>query len=234
MATKKEAKANVSSHAAAEIPREDTVVQIAAPDIRVAEFKVTGTRPYVQQKFPYASLMDIAREQSMSAAQKKKARTDKKGKPKNFDNEAQDSSFVDKDGRRGIPCSQFRNAMISACRLTNYKMTLAKQAIIDVEPDTYDAEKGDALVLVMSGEWKVDIRGVRSPNGKPDIRARMMLMPGWTARVRVRYDASNLTLQDMVNLFQRAGAQCGIGAGRPTSTDSNGLGWGLFDIMKGE
>jgi Fur family ferric uptake transcriptional regulator len=36
--------------------------------------------------------------------------------------------------------------------------------------------------------------------------------------------------EDIVNLLYRAGTQCGIGEGRPDSSSSNGLGWGLFEI----
>jgi len=39
------------------------------------------------------------------------------------------------------------------------------------------------------------------------------------------------TSSDVVNLFNRVGAQVGIGEGRPDSKASAGLGFGLFEIV---
>jgi len=38
----------------------------------------------------------------------------------------------------------------------------------------------------------------------------------------------------VTNLLARMGMQVGIGAGRPDSTDSAGMGWGTFRIAKTE
>jgi hypothetical protein len=39
------------------------------------------------------------------------------------------------------------------------------------------------------------------------------------------------SLDDMANLLMRAGLQCGICEGRPSS-QSGGMGWGLFEIKQ--
>ena len=52
--------------------------------------------------------------------------------------------------------------------------------------------------------------------------------------MRVRFDADQFTLTDVANLLMRVGMQVGIGEGRPFSKNSNGMGWGLFDLKNGK
>ena len=72
---------------------------------------------------------------------------------------------------------------------------------------------------------------VRLESGVMDIRARPMWNPGWTATVRIRFDADILSLKDVYNLLYRAGLQVGILEGRPDSSKSVGQGWGTFDLI---
>ena len=58
-----------------------------------------------------------------------------------------------------------------------------------------------------------------------------MWREGWEAVVRIKYDADMFTLTDVANLLMRAGAQVGIGEGRPDSRKSCGIGWGIFDLI---
>jgi hypothetical protein len=48
--------------------------------------------------------------------------------------------------------------------------------------------------------------------------------------LRIRFDMEQFSPDDVTNLLIRAGRQVGIGEGRPDSRDSNGLGYGLFDV----
>lgn len=66
--------------------------------------------------------------------------------------------------------------------------------------------------------------------GVADIRWRPM-WEQWSAKVRVRWDANQFSAQDVVNLLSRAGMQVGIGEGRPDSKASNGMGWGMFEVL---
>ena len=71
---------------------------------------------------------------------------------------------------------------------------------------------------------------VSLPNGSPDIRARPMWREGWEAVVRIRFDGDQFTTSDVANLLARAGMQVGVGEGRPDSSKSAGMGWGLFRV----
>jgi hypothetical protein len=74
---------------------------------------------------------------------------------------------------------------------------------------------------------------VRNETGVADIRPRAHFDPGWEAEVRIQYDADQFTLTDVTNLLLRVGKQVGVGAGRPDSTKSTGMGWGTFEIVNG-
>jgi hypothetical protein len=56
----------------------------------------------------------------------------------------------------------------------------------------------------------------------------------WSATLRVKFDADQFTVTDVVNLLSRAGGQVGIGEGRPDSKESAGMGWGTFRILTHE
>jgi hypothetical protein len=57
---------------------------------------------------------------------------------------------------------------------------------------------------------------------------------GWTANLRIDFDADIFTGADIANLVLRAGVQVGIGEGRPFSKNSCGMGWGTFEITSQE
>jgi hypothetical protein len=53
----------------------------------------------------------------------------------------------------------------------------------------------------------------------------------WEANLPLRWDADQFSATDVFNLTARAGLQVGIGEGRPSSPNSFGLGWGLFEVL---
>jgi hypothetical protein len=65
--------------------------------------------------------------------------------------------------------------------------------------------------------------------GQPYVTVRAAFHD-WKARVRVRWDQDQFTLEDVANLLTRVGMQVGIGEGRPDSKNSAGMGWGLFAV----
>ena len=68
-------------------------------------------------------------------------------------------------------------------------------------------------------------------SGVADIRWRPMWNE-WSAAVRCEWDEDQFSAQDVYNLFSRAGWHVGIGEGRPNSPNSNGLGWGRFEVVE--
>ena len=134
---------------------------------------------------------------------------------------------ISEDGWQGIPAGAFRNAMISACRLVGFKMTLAKLSVF-VMADGFDRVDGIPLVRFEGTPERHEMAARVGIDGT-DIRIRPMWRH-WTATVNVRFDADQFTTTDIANLMQRVGMQVGIGEGRPDSRSSAGLGWGVFEL----
>lgn len=122
--------------------------------------------------------------------------------------------------------------MISACRLVGFKMTVAKLSVF-VEADGLDADDGTPLVRIIGGEPERNEMVARNETGVADLRIRPMWRD-WGARLRIRYDAGQFTMADVINLLHRAGAQVGVGEGRPDSRSSAGMGFGLFEVVQEE
>jgi len=198
-------------------------VVIEAPKFEMADITIVGTAPYVQNKFSQKA-RDImkAKQESGSRGKKGAAR-----EGKDFQATYEAAKHVSREGWCGIPAPSFRNAMISACRIVGFKMTLAKLSVF-VEADGFDADDGTPLVQI-KGEPRVHEALVRNQTGVADVRWRPM-WEQWEATVRVRWDATQFSAQDVVNLLARAGSQVGIGEGRPDSKSSNGMGWGMFEV----
>lgn len=198
-------------------------VSISAPRIQTAAFKIVGTSPFVQARFSEkAKNAMMSKMAAGSTAKGKKVR-----ESRNFDQDVQDAMHIGVDGKNGIPCSAFRNAMISACRLVGFKMTLAKMSVF-IEADTYDRVDGVPLVH-LNGKWeRLDMHG-RNATGVIDVRVRPMWRE-WDVDLHVQYDEEQFTLTDVSNLLMRAGMQVGVGEGRHDSRNSAGLGFGCFKI----
>lgn len=202
----------------------NSVVSIKAPNLQTATFRIIGTAPLVQAKFSQK-----AKEQMM---EKMAAGSTAKGKKvresKDFDETCDASVHYSKDGWVGIPAGAFRAAMISACRLVGFKMTLAKLSVF-IEADGLDRDENTPLVKLIAKKYKRIDMHVRNATGVVDIRSRPM-WEEWQADVRIRFDADQFTLTDVSNLLSRVGAQVGLCEGRPDSKSSAGMGWGTFRI----
>lgn len=201
---------------------ESTVV-IAAPKIHTAEFTIVGTAPYVQLRFGEKAMNAMAEKMAGgSQSTKKKVR-----EPRDFEEDFRQAQHISEDGWNGIPAGAFRNAMVSACRLVGFKMTIAKLSVF-IEADGIDRVDGVPLIKI-KGKPEPLRQHVRNATGVCDLRVRAMFKQ-WSAKVRVSYDADQFSQSDVANLMMRVGRQVGIGEGRPDSKASVGMGWGTFSI----
>jgi len=201
-------------------------VTISPPNFQIAEFKIKGITPYVQNAFPKKVIEEMEEKHKAGSTAKKGT----KRQPKDFDLAYEQSKHISEEGWYGIPAAAFRNAMISACRIVGFKMTLAKLAVFVIE-DGFDKNDDQPLVKIIKGEPYHQNSMVRIAMDTPDIHARAHWKAGWEAKVKIRYDADMFTAEDLANLLTRVGLQVGIGEGRPDSKKSAGMGWGLFEIV---
>lgn len=161
----------------------------------------------------------------------KRSKNNTKREAKDFNACYEAAQHRAKEGWNGMPASCFRLALISACRVAEFKMTIAKLSVF-VEADGYDGEDGTPLVKITKGKPSMKIMPVRNDSGVIDLRARPVWEPGWQMDVRIKFDADQFDLEAITNLLMRAGIQVGIGEGRPDSRDSAGIGFGTFDVQK--
>lgn len=198
---------------------------ISAPKFAVltVPLKNLDNSPLVIHAFSAKARAMMRESQELGSVGKKR----RPKEPKDFDAVYQGARHLSREGWDGATAATFRNSMISACRLVGFKMTIGKLSVF-VEADGKSAADGTPLVRIF-GEPVAFEAPVRNASGVADIRVRPR-WDEWTANLRVRYDREQFSDEDVINLLVRAGAQCGIGEGRPDSSNSFGQGWGLFEI----
>lgn len=205
---------------------ESKSVQIAAPNLRVATFHIQGTAPLVIHRFSTKT-----KEQMKQKMEEGKSSGSKKNREaQDFDKKFNEARYVSKEGWDGFHAASVRNAMISACRLVNFKMTLAKLSIF-VLADGWDKTEPQIPLIRILGKPVKQEDMARVETGQPYVTVRAAYHD-WSARVRIRWDADQFSLADISNLLSRVGAQVGIGEGRPDSKNSAGMGWGLFELAE--
>jgi len=203
-------------------------VSISAPKFQTAVFEITGVAPLVIHRFSAKTKNEM--KQKMEAG--KTASSRKNREAKNTDDTYQESRYISKEGWDGFNASAIRCAMISACRLVNFKMTLAKLSVFVVQDGWDAAEPQIPLIRIYGQSTKQEDMG-RTSTGQPYVTVRAAFHD-WSAKVKIRWDADQFTIDDIYNLLYRVGGQVGICEGRPDSPNSAGMGWGLFEVKGGE
>lgn len=201
-------------------------ITIAPPNLQEAIFTIRGNAPFVQAKFSLKARA-MMRDKMLAGSTAAKGR---KREARDFEDDYKQAQHISTEGWNGIPAPAFRQALISACRVCGFQMTKAKLSVFVIQ-DGIDAD-GTPLVRIYGDHEPLEST-VRNATGVADIRVRP-IWKEWSARVHVRYDGDQFTLDDVSNLMARAGLQVGIGEGRPDSKASTGQGWGTFDIEKVE
>lgn len=198
-------------------------VMIKKPNLRVVHCRIVGDAPYLQHAFPQKARVQIEETQRAgSTARGKKIR-----QARNFEEDYEEAKHHSTEGWIGIPAASIRAALISACRLVGFPMTKAKLSIFCLG-DGQDKLDGQGLIKIM-GQPEQTVMPVRLETGVVSLASRPMWRE-WSAVVRLRFDADQFTLTDVINLLHRAGAQVGIGEGRPDSKKSAGMGYGTFTV----
>lgn len=200
------------------------IITIRPPKFQTLQFDIKGTAPYMQARFSAKAMQAMKDKMEAGATAKGK----KVREARDFDEDFRQAQHISSEGWVGIPAAALRNACIDVCRMVGFRMTHARMSIF-IEADGLDAVDASPLIKLKAGEPEKMELAVRNATGVADIRVRPVWRE-WGARIRVRFDADQFTSSDVANLLARAGAQVGIGEGRPFSKSSNGLGFGLFEL----
>lgn len=200
------------------------VVTIKAPSFQTVCFECIGVAPLVIHRFSAKT-----KEQMKQKMETGKAASSRKNREaKSTDDLFQEARYYSADGWDGVHAGAFRAAMISACRLVGFKMTLAKLSIFVVQ-DGWDKQEPQIPLVRVYGEAVKQEDMARVETGQPYVTVRAAYRE-WSVRLTLRWDADQFTLDDITNLLSRVGMQVGIGEGRPDSKNSSGMGWGLFRL----
>lgn len=205
---------------------ESRSVTIPAPKFGFAEFEIKGTAPLVIHRFSRKTQNEMKQKMETGKA----ASSKKNREAKSTDDIFNEARYRHSDGWDGFNAASIRNAMISACRLVNFKMTLAKLSIF-VEADGWDKDEPQIPLVKIIGKPVKQEDMARVTTGQPYVTVRPAYHD-WRAKVRIRWDEDQFTLADVSNLLSRVGQQVGIGEGRPDSKNSAGMGWGLFELAE--
>jgi hypothetical protein len=203
-------------------------ITIKPPRFEYATFEIGGKEevPLVIHRFS-AKLKQEMKEK-MEAGKTASSKRDRSAK--DIKRAYEEARYRHVSGWDGFHAAALRKAMISACRLVNFKMTLAKLSIFVVKEGVDKDEPQIPLVRII-GEPVLQEDMARVSTGEPYVTIRPAYHE-WKARPRIRWDADQFTLADVTNLMLRVGEQVGIGEGRPDSKNSAGMDWGLFDVSQ--
>jgi len=204
-------------------PRPEAII-ITKPNFVTATIGVESTAPFVFNKFSARSQTLMIEKQEAGQQAKNRRKRD----PKDFDKIWRETVHYSEEGWHGFPAASIRNALIEACKCVGFKMTIAKLSVF-IEADGYDQTDGQPLVRMHGDAPERFDCPVRIAMGSTDIATRGRVKR-WSAQIRVRWDADQFSATDVMNLLARAGEQVGIGAGRPSSRTSTGMGWGTFRL----
>lgn len=223
---KAKAGGRLAEKAVEDVPKGGVILKIPALNFRVMKVKIRGVTPYVQNRMSAKAQEIIERIQEAGTTAKGKKERPKK----DFVDLYNCSMYESEDGWRGIPSAAFRKAMVRACSATSITMVTGKLSIFILH-DGIDKDSGTSLTKITKGKPRMIKSPVRIASGSMDIHSRALWEEGWEATVTIDYDANLLEPEDIVNLLAHAGKQVGVGEGRPYTRDSEGVGWGQFEIV---
>jgi hypothetical protein len=201
-------------------------VAIKAPNFAQAEFHIRGVAPLVIHRFSAKT----KNEMKMKMETGKAASSRKNREAKDTNDIYNESRYISKEGWDGFHAAALRNAMISACRLVGFKMTLAKLSVF-VIADGWDKTEPQIPLVRIYGEPVKQEDMARVETGQPYVTVRAAYH-NWEAKIKIRWDADQFTVNDVTNLLMRVGMQVGLCEGRPDSKNSTGMGWGLFELVQ--
>ena len=126
------------------------------------------------------------------------------------------ATYVTEEGKFGIPAQGLKKALITAAHKDiGIEKTLLRKSLF-IECD----DPGNIIEMECSEPlMREDV--VRVGMGSSDLRYRPEFRD-WSVGVTLQFDAEALTVENIVNLFQRAGFGVGIGEMRPEKDGENG------------
>ncbi|MDL2253749.1 hypothetical protein LJC49_06725 [Ruminococcaceae bacterium OttesenSCG-928-I18] len=200
-----------------------TEITVPAIDIRHITLKIVGDSPLIMHKWSHKA------KQEMLDKQMKKAKKGREAKDPVADfiesiywldgepEEKTEEGFtkaIENGAKFGFPTVAFKASAVAA----GYRAGVTKDKV-----STNGAFHIDGEFVEIQGatpEMREDM--VRVGMGTADIRYRGEFR-GWFAEITVKYNATAISAEQIVNLFNLGGFACGIGEWRPEKGGTSGM-----------
>lgn len=167
-------------------------------------FGIEGVTPLLMNKFSDREKKDMVDHQTKKTREKK---------ARNIEEEIEEKIHRLSDGTVGFPATGFKKAMTeSAPYLTGMNKKLAKGAFFvlgNLVPIEYKKQQiNEATVKIGKGITMVRFR--------PEF-------DGWSCSLHIRYNANQISAEQIVNLANLAGFHIGVGDWTPQHSGQNGM-----------
>lgn len=185
--------------------------QIALPklDLRTFEITLIGDAPLICHAWSEKAKREMLAKQMKKAKQAKEA--------KNPEQDYKDSLYPHPLGGFGFPSIAFKSAAVDACSHVDGLTKVEARGAFHIN--------GELVRIKGSPTPREDM--VRVGMGTADIRYRGQFDP-WSTTFAVRYNASVLSAEQIVHLFDVAGFAIGVGEWRPQRDGS----FGMFHVAR--
>ena len=178
----------------------------------ILKFNIKGLSPLVMHKW--------AEKAKREMREKHAGRKTKSREKRDPEQEAQAATYVDENGRPGIPAIAFKSALIAAAHKDlGIEKTLVRKAVF-----TGCSDPQQILPISFKRADVVEDL-VRVGAGSADLRYRPYFYD-WSCEMHLEFEPSMIRVEDLVSLIDRAGAAVGICEWRP----EKGGEYGRFQI----
>lgn len=169
------------------------------------EIKLIGDTPIICHRFSEKAKKQMLDKQMKKATQGRVAK----------DPEADylSSLYVHPDGGYGFPAIAFKAAAVTAANDVGIQKVLARRAFHLM---------GELVKINGEPHMREDVVRLAGPGGSADLRYRGEFTT-WSVELDVVFNASIISKEQLVNLFQIAGFGVGVGEWRPEKDGVNGM-----------
>ena len=221
-----------ASRAAAK-PKEKTSVAVLPINVQRFKLKLVGRSTLVVNKFSEKAKKEIADKQQQKAkGPKAKREPNAEYLGSMYVMPGQKVKAGDKGCRYGFPAGAFKKAAVKACRYVDgLDQTYVRGTFFIVT----DRAKDNNLIEIKhdSVEMREDIVRLNTIGRPPDFRYRAEFF-NWSCTIVIDLDVTSLSVEQLVNLYNRAGFSIGIGEMRPEKCDGGDCGIWYVTMEKEE
>lgn len=182
-------------------------IRILPLNIEKVSVTIEGISPLLVHKFSEKSI-------KMMEDKQQKATKTKKHDTRSPEDDFNQARYLI-DGKDCFKALAIKAAMVRAGTLCGIPMTDSRQLFFINNTD------GSEFVEIISDPPIMRTDTVRVGNGSTDLRYRPEYH-NWKMILGVEFDAENITLEQVLNLLNRAGSLVGIGEWRPKGNSSSG------------